>query len=340
MKQLHLKVAKRAEDTWAQKSGDSEDIALLYLSMLRAAGLTAYANKVVDRERGVFDISYLSLSQLDNTIIVLSTGGKEIELDPGEKMCPFQTVNWRHSSAGGIGQSAQGNSATTTSTQPYSDNKTLRIGDVFLDAQGALNANFRFVMTGQVALYWRQAALRNDLDEVKKQFDKLLESLVPDGVEAHIDHFVGIDDPDVNLIAIVNAKGAIGAATSKRLMLPAFFFETRAKQPFVAQEKRTQSVDMRYGDIVTDQVAYHLPDGLTVEGAPLDNKIVWPQHANLIIKSVSSPGQIIIIHSLARAFTFAKPEEYQDLRGFYQKVAAADQQQLVLTRAVAPKGNQ
>jgi len=43
MKQLKLKVAKCAEDTWAQKSGSSEDIAQLYLAMLRAAGLTAYA---------------------------------------------------------------------------------------------------------------------------------------------------------------------------------------------------------------------------------------------------------------------------------------------------------
>jgi transglutaminase-like putative cysteine protease len=41
-----LKVAKRAEDTWAQKSGSSQDIALLYLAMLRAAGLTAYDMKV------------------------------------------------------------------------------------------------------------------------------------------------------------------------------------------------------------------------------------------------------------------------------------------------------
>jgi hypothetical protein len=45
-------------------------------------------------------------------------------------------------------------------------------------------------MTGQQALYWRQTALRNDPDEVKKQFDHELESLVPEGVEAHIDHFL------------------------------------------------------------------------------------------------------------------------------------------------------
>jgi hypothetical protein len=350
MKQLHLKTAKHAEDIWVQKSGDSEDLALLYLAMLRAAGLTAYATKVVDRDRGVFDITYLSLSQLDDTIIVLSTGGKDIELDPGEKMCPFQTISWRHSNAGGLTQTAKGPSGVTTSAQQYPSNKTLRIGDVTLDEHGALTGSFRFEMSGQVALYWRQKALTSDEAEVKKQFDKSLEALVPDGIVAHIDHFTGLDDPDAKLNAFVNVKGTTGAATSKRILLPAFFFDTHGVHSFVAQEKRTQPVDMRYGELVTNQVTYHLPDGYSVEGAPSDAVIPWPQHANFIIKSVSAPGRITIAHSIARAFTFAKPEEYQELRAFYQKIDAADQQQIVLTRAAAapppstpaqpaPKGN-
>jgi hypothetical protein len=340
MKQLKLKAAKRAEDTWTQKSGSSEDIALLYLAMLRAAGLTAYPFKVVARNQGIFDISYLTLNQLDDTLVVLSTGGKEIVLDPGEKMCPFQTVNWKHSNAGGIRESAQGPAAGYSPIQAYPENKTLRIGDVTLDGHGAVTANFRIVMIGQEALRWRQAALRNDLDEVKKQFDHSLESMFPDGVEAHIDSFTGLDDPYVNLVATVKAQGNLGTATSKRLMLPGFFFETRGAHPFVEQEKRQESVDMHYGEVVTDQVVYHLPAGFSVEGAPQDAKITWPDHTVLVNKTIPAAGQITIARMLARSFTEAKPEEYQDLRGFYQKVAAADQQQLVLTTApVAAKGN-
>jgi hypothetical protein len=51
LKQLGIRAAKRAEDTLAQKSGTSQDIALLYLAMLRAAGLTAYDMRVVNRTR-------------------------------------------------------------------------------------------------------------------------------------------------------------------------------------------------------------------------------------------------------------------------------------------------
>ena len=339
MKQLKLKAAKRAEDTWEQKSGSSEDIAQLYLAMLRAAGLTAYAMKVVDRSQGLFDITYLTFDQLDDTIVILSTGGKEIYLDPGEKMCPFQMLSWKHSDAGGIRQAATNRAIDTTPPQPYPENKTTRIGDVTVDAHGAITASFRIVMIGQEALRWRQAALRNDQDEVKKQFDHWLESMVPEGVEAHIDNFTGLDDPDVSLIAFVKAQGSIGAATSKRLLLPGFFFETRGARSFVAEDKRQQPVDIHYGDILSDQVAYRLPDGFSVEGAPQDAKMTWPEHAIFVDKTVPAPGRITVARILARSFTYVKPGEYQDLRAFYQKVAASDQQQLVLTAAPAGKGN-
>jgi transglutaminase-like putative cysteine protease len=332
MKQLNLKAAKRAEDTWAQKSGDSEDIALLYIAMLRAAGLTAYDLKLVNREEGIFDNGYLNFDQLDDDVVILAIGGQEILLDPGEKMCPFQTLHWSHSGASGARQSPDGHYAATTPLQYYKPNSLVRIGDVNVDEHGSITGAFRFIMTGQEALRWRQAALRNDLDEVKKQFDHSLESTLPEGVEAHVDHFLQLDDPDAALMAIVNVRGALGTATSKRLMLPAFFFETRGAHPFVAQETRLEAVDMHYGEQTTDEVSYRIPESLAVEGAPQDATVTWKDHAVFVTKTVSAPGSVTVGRTLARAFTVAQPAEYQDLRGFYQKLAAADQAQLVLAK--------
>jgi hypothetical protein len=338
LKQLHLKTAKRAEDTWAQKSGDSNDIALLYLAMLRAAGLTAYDMKVADRSRRLFTLSYLSFNQFDDDIVILSTGGKEILLDPGEKMCPFQTVNWRHSSSNGVRQNAGEQGVVSTPEQAYTDNKTIRTGDLTLDDHGSVAGVLRFAMSGQAALSWRQLALRNDLDEVKRIFDRSLVSQVPETVEAHVDHFIGLDDPYSSLVAVVNVRGGLGVATSKRLLLPGSFFETRDRH-FVDQEKRLEPVDMLYDEQINDQIVYHLPAGLTVEGAPQDTKTSWPDHAAYATKVISVPGKVTIVRQFARAFTTAEASEYNDLRGFYQKVATADQQQLVLTGVQGAKGN-
>ena len=169
-KQPKATAAKRAEDTWAQKSGSSEDIAMLYLAMLRATGLTAYAVKVVDRDRDNFEPGDVSLSQLDSTLVYLSIGDKQILLDPGEKMCPFETVSWRHSNAQGVAESAQGASVAATPMQQYNDNTTTRMGDITVDAQGGVTGQVRVIMTGQEALRWRQEALRSDDGEVKMRF--------------------------------------------------------------------------------------------------------------------------------------------------------------------------
>jgi hypothetical protein len=343
LKQLRLKVAKNAEDTWSQRSGTSEDIAMLYLAMVRAAGLTAYALKVVDRDRGVFDPSYMNLDQLDTTLVGINIAGNETLLDPGEKLCPFQTLNWRHSSTRGLGQSPQGISIVTTTMQQYKDNSTARNGDLTLDTHGGVSGTVRIVMSGQPALRWRQASLRNDEDGLKKQLDRELEGIVPEGVEAHLNHFLELDNPSTDLMAIVDVKGSLGTATAKRLLLPGLFFNTRSHQPFVNEEKRLEPVDMHYGDRITDEITYHLPEGVTVEGAPPDASVSWPGHSAFVIKSKTTANQIVIADSLAVAFTQAKPEEYQGLRGFFQKVETADQGQLVLTAAPAAapggKGN-
>lgn len=335
-KQLKLKVARRAEDTWTQKSGDSEDIALLYLSMLRAAGLTAYAAKVVDRSRSIFDPSYMRIGQLDDTLVILQDGGKEIFLDPGEKLCPFETVNWRHAEVRGLREGPQGNAIVATPPLPYAANTTTRTGDINLDARGNFTGYLRFIFHGQQALYWRQASLKMDNTELKKKFDQEdLEELMPAGTEGHVDHFLGMDSPDGNLIAMINVKGNIGTATAKRLILPAFFLETRGHVPFVKEEKRQEPVDMRFGSVITDEVTYHLPAGMAVEGVPQDVKTSWAGHALYIVKSKTDTNQITIARSVARAFTLLKPEAYADLRGFYSKVAAGDQAQLVLKAAPA-----
>jgi len=338
-KKLKIKEIDHAEDVWTEKSGTRTEIALLYLSMLRSVGLTAYAMRLVDRNQGMFIPGHLDFDQLDDTVVILSTGGKEMMLDPGEKMCPFLTVHWRHSQTGGIRQSAGTSGLATSPQQPYRSNITDRIADLTLDSQGAVEGSMRIVMTGQEALYWRQLALKNDDVEVMKQFDQWIADMVPDGVQAHIDHFTSLDDPDSNLVAYIKTQGAVGSATSKRLLVPGLFFETRGSHPFVDEEKRQTPVDMQYGEQVADMVVYHLPPGVQVETAPQTGKVPWEGHALLLINSKTEPGQVTVTRSLTRAFTLASTDEYQNLRDFYKKVAATDQQQLVLTASAPSKGN-
>jgi hypothetical protein len=295
--------------------------------------------QVVNRSRALFDPRFLSPGQLDDYIAVVELGGKDVYLDPGQKMCPFGALYWAHAFASGFRLSEKGATIATTPFVTYKDAIVQRNADLEVDEQGVTKGYVRFVMTGPDALRWRQLSLENDQDEVKKQFNEAMQDQFPEGVQADFDHFLGLDDPNVNLIGIFKVTGNLGTQTGKHFFLPGFFFESRAKLPFVAQDKRTTPVDIHYPKMEQDDVTYHLPSGFTVESAPQVSSAAFPEHAILKSASQSTAGTVRVARNLAYNFTILDPKDYQGLHDFYQKVAAADQQQLVLTRAPAAHGN-
>jgi hypothetical protein len=334
-----LKAIRNAEDVWTQKSGSSDDMALLYVALARAAGLKVWPMQVVDRSRAIFDQRYLSIGQLDDYIAVIDIAGKEIYLDPGQKMCPFGLLHWKHALATGIRLTDKGANEATTPANPYSSAAVKRAAELDIDAAGAVKGTVRVLMVGPEALRWRQMALENDQDEVKKRFNESLQQELPDGVQAEFDHFLSLDDSNADLMAIVKVSGNIGTATGKHFFLPGFFFESRAKHPFVAQDKRTTPIDVQYARLVTDDVTYHLPPGFSVESAPQSASAAWPNHAMLKAASATAADSVRVARTLVFNFTILAPADYPSLHDFYQKVATADQQQLVLTRAQVAKGN-
>jgi hypothetical protein len=202
-----------------------------------------------------------------------------------------------------------------------------------------LKGTARFVMSGQDALHWRQVSLENDQDEVKKQFKESVKGEFPDGVQVEFDHFLALDDYHTNLIAVVNLEGTMATATGKHFFLPGLFFESQAKHPFVAQEQRATPVDVQYAKMEQDDVTYHLPDGYTIESLPQKSDTAWSGHAELQVASQTKGNFVEVARVLVYDFTLLGPKDYPDLHDFYQKVAAADQQQLVLHATEAPKGN-
>ena len=339
LKNQGFKPAKRAEDTWTQKSGSSEDLALLYLALLRGAGLTAYPMKVVNRDRALFNQGYLSFYQLNDLVVILSSGGKEIFLDPGEKMCPFQMVNWKHSGAGGIRQVDKSAGAAATPLLPYSANTITRKAEITVSTDGSVTGKLQFAFTGQEALRWRQLALRVEEDVLKHDFNEWLKNQVPTGVQAQFVRFAKLDDPDSDLAAYATVSGTPGSSTATRLLLPGTFFSTTATRVFIDQPSRIEPVDMHYAEQVKDGVLYHLPAGLAVESIPQASSVPWPNYAILQLKATAKDTDVTLTHTVARAFSYLTPDEYPQLRDFYQKVAAADQQPLVLTTTPAAKGN-
>lgn len=339
LKNEKLRQIRDAEDVWTHKSGTSDDLVLLFVALARAAGLRVYPMQVVNRDRAVFDQSYLSLSQLDDYIAVIVLNGKDVYLDPGQKMCPFGLLHWKHNFASGLRLTDSGPTLGNTPGGAYTATGVQRIADLTIDSSGGVKGTARFFLTGQEALYWRQLAIQNDENEVKKQFNETVRAYLPDGVQADFDHFLALPDYDSKLVAVVDVSGNMGTATGKRFFLPGLFFQGHASHPFVAQDKRTMLIDVHYPKQDLDQVTYHLPAEFAVETPPQPANISWPAHAIFKVDTKVSSTDVTVNRTAAFNFSILPAADYSDLHDFYQKVATADQQQLVLTRAQVVKGN-
>jgi hypothetical protein len=339
LKREGLKQIKTAEDVWKQKSGSSDEIALLYLAMLRSAGIKAYAMTVSNQDQRIFNPFFMSLRQLDDVLVIAILDGKEIPLDPGDRYVPFRQLGWRHTTTGGLRQSDKGPTFVQIPGNSYKEAVMLRVADITISKDGTLTGTARISLNGPEAVRWRHVTLENDEDEVKKQFNEYCRKLVPDGVNADFDHFLGLDDYHSQLMGIVKLSGNLGTVTGKHVFLPGVFFESRAKHPFVAEEKRHTSIDMHYADIVQDDVTYHLPDDYTVESLPTDTTLPLPGKAAFHLKGAADKNRVEVVRTLTRAFTFVDPNDYSSLRDFYQKISTADQQQLVLTAVKTTAGN-
>jgi hypothetical protein len=338
-KKEKLKEIHSVEDVWKNQSGPGNSIALLYVALAQAAGLKVWPMQVVDRSNAIFDVNYLYKNQLQDYIAIVVLGGKEVLVDPGQKTCPFGVLHWAHAFSAGFRESDTGPKLEVTPALNYTVNHVQRTADLTVDPDGNLKGTARIALSGEEAIYWRQQALENDQNELKKKFEDSLNDDLPEGVTATFDHLLSLDDPERILMAVVNLSGNLGTPAGKRLILPGLLFESRAKHPFVAQDKRTTPIDVHYPNMESDDVTYHLPPGYTVESAPHTADVTWQGYATLRIDSATREDALEVARVFARNFTLLRPEAYNNLHDFYLKLAAADQQQIVLTRAASTKGN-
>jgi hypothetical protein len=249
-------------------------------------------------------------------------------------MAPFQTLHWSHAGAGGVAMGGDGKvESVITPLQDNRDNTVIRVGNLNIGPEGSVSGMLKVGFIGQQALQWRQRALKADPNALKGQLESELQSQVPDGVQIYIDRIAGLDDPNKQLVAVLQVSGTLGTRTGSHLILPRLFFDSKTTDPFPAEEVRSLPVDVHYAAQEQEQITYLFPAGFALEGTPEDASMRWEENAAYKLVSKTDAGSITSARILARGFTLLGPAEYGKLRDFYDKVALADHQQIALSAA-------
>lgn len=317
------------DDILERKRGNGDQLAQLFVAMARAAGMKAYVFAVTNRDRSVFTDYYLSMSQLDDDVAVVTVDGKEMFFDPGSRYCPYGHLDWKHTNAGGIRQTEGGTAIANTPGEAFTFSRTQRIADLKMDERGEVSGVVKMTYLGHPALQWRHRALLGDSESLHRELRTDLEELLPGGLKVDVVSVSSTEDYENPLVVQFNIKGGIGTPTGKRLFVPGDLFVTNEK-PIFPHEKRDLAVYFEYGNMVQDAVRIRFPQNIKAESVPAVYKDQYEKSIAYALTNEQKPDSVTIRRAFDLGSFFFEKKEYPALRSFYSKLEAKDQEKLVL----------
>jgi hypothetical protein len=326
-----LKDVHNTDDVWARKRGGSDQLAQLFVAMARAAGMKAYIVAVTNRNRHLFNKNYLTLSQLDDDIAIVNVDGKEQFFDPGSRYCPYQHLDWKHTMVNGLRQTEGDSEIIETPREIYSYSRVQRVANLTMDQQGAVTGTIKMTYTGSSALRWRQRSLTGDATSLEHDLRTNAEGLVPHGLELKVVSIGQLADYEEPLIVSFALQGQLASSTGRRLIIPGDLFEANSKPRF-PHEGRELPVSFSFPYMSQDAVRVTFPANLSVESLPTREQTKF--HNSIAYDMVKSSDSISVTarRTYLLGETLFKPNEYAELRSFYSKMEAKDQESIVLSR--------
>lgn len=316
----------------SKQEGFSNEIARLYLSMARTAGLSAYLMRVADRNEVFFEPNIPDRSQLTSEIVIVAIDGKEIFLDPGTPLCPFGLLAWQHNSDQGMRQTADGGTALAqTPVANYKDAASKRVGRLTLSDDGSAKGTIGIAWTGIEALGHRLSGLKTDDAGRKKDLEDELKELLPAGSVVKLDSAKGWDDANAELAATFSVEiPSYASSTGKRLLVPENLFETHGRQPFAHDRHNPVYFAYPYVDVdethITFPATFHLETIANTQPARTGYSVYQVDHT-------TTGNTVDISRDFVMGGMAFQQKDYDELRRFYAAVATGDSESLVLTAA-------
>jgi hypothetical protein len=324
-KVLDLKVIKGADDVLQNHGGSHDELNRLLVSMVRAAGVPASLIWVPNRNRDIFIKQYLSTRQLEAEIAIVQLDGKDVFLDPGTKYCPYGLVDWRYTGVEGLRQGEKGADIGRTPSPNYTQAVTTRMARISLDDHGVASGTVSLMFKGSVAMQRRQEGGKTDAEGRKKLMEDELRTILPGNSEISLTNSPDWDAVETPLIAQFQVSSPFAVAAGKRLMLQQQFFQINEKPRFASTDRKN-AIYFHVPWQEADEVHITIPSGMQVESLAPDDSIKLQYALYKVQHKQEAPDKIFSRRDMIMGEGIFAPGEYKEIKGFFDKVKADDDQ--------------
>ncbi len=324
-KVLEVKINKGADDVLAHRGGRHDELNRLFVSMVRSAGVPASLMLVPDRSEEIFVKQYMSMRQFDAEIAIVQLDGKDVYLDPGTKFCPYGILDWHYTGVSGLRQNAGKVEFAETPYAQYNQAVQTRRADVSLDEHGTLSGAVSLVFKGLAAMERRQEGAKTDAEGRKKLLEDELKAMLPGNSDVTVLVAPDWDDTEKPLIVQFHISCPFAVAAGKRLMLAQHLFQINDKARFAAST-RANAIYFNYPWQEADEVRIKLPPGMEVESLAPNDTVKLEYAIYQAQQKQEQPGTIYSRRDFVIAGNVLLPNKYPEVKGFFDKVKADDDQ--------------
>jgi hypothetical protein len=331
-KREELKNARNVEDIWKHGYGDGNQIAWLFLALVRAAGIPADPVIVSTRDVHFFNANVMNPYDLNSNVVVVTLDGKELYLDPGTPLVPFGALPWSETGVPGLRLAKDGGTWINIPLSHSKDSRTERNARFKLTSSGTLEGRVTVTYTGQEAL-WRRLEERNEDDADRKQFlEDQIKSDIPSGAEVELSNRPDWDSASQALVAEYTLKlQGWAAAAGQRSLLPIGLFGAQEKRAF-QHAARIHPLYFNFPHQSEDRVSIELPANWQVSSVPKPRSV---DRASLVYSASTEGknGSLLLNRTLTVDAMLVSTKYYPTVQDFFQAVRAGDEEQVILLAA-------
>ena len=313
------------KDAWDKKSGNTGDINLLLVNLLKDNNIDAYPLLVSTRDNGLINQFFPFLEQFDATYVFAEIGDKYFVLNAADKYNPYNIYPYdvQLTYAFIVNKKRGGIITISDPSKKLKHNIALFIG---VDENGEVSGNAS-VSSYEYAKNIRTKTYREG--RIKEIFSD------NEGIKLAIDSIVVNNDRNdsLPLLQKVYFKGSV-QTSGEYGFLPYNLFSGLAKNPFTA-ENRVANIDFGYNQSYTISGAYSIADNYQFDELPKNVKMILPD-SSIILTRVLQKSENLVNFRVTIQFLRAQydVEEYPDVKEAYKKLYALLNEHIVIRKKI------
>jgi hypothetical protein len=312
-----------------EKSGNSADMNLLLIRLFKKSGLSAEPVVLSTRDNGIIVMGYPVLQKLNYVVAKLDINGKRYLLDATDKHCPFgllpeKCLNGQGKTISELNQEE----VDLTSAMKYSENI---LANLKLTENGELNGTWQESRRAYAANYYRKKIENAKGPEgFVKELQKNNNGLSI--TNAKIENYDSVQN-DLKTTYDVSINSQV-EATGNLFMIHPLLYEQMQQNPFKSEDRKFP-VDFSYGFNKLIVISYQIPNGYQIETLPKPLTLSMPDNkASFIYRIDIKDNTIQLMRKFVINTTTFLPEEYKQLKEFYNQVVNKEAEIIVMKKSI------